>query len=169
MTVSDGTPVPANAGLDPIGAAARVSEIFSPYHEAIAAELDRRVAGSKRVAVIAIHSFTPVMGGVARPWHASVLHDRAPELSLALAAELRAEGLNVGDNEPYRLTDDSDYTIPVHAEARRLPYVELEIRQDLIATSAGQAEWAQRISRALPRAWESLWTTGQKPGAAGGD
>jgi predicted N-formylglutamate amidohydrolase len=39
-----------------------------------------------------------------------------------------------------------------HAERRGLLCVELEIRQDLIAGSAGQAEWAERLSRLLPLA-----------------
>ena len=72
-----------------------------------------------------MHSFTPRMGGVARPWQAGVLYDTDPARSLALAEGLRAEGLLVGDNEPYRLSETSDYTIPVHAQRRRLPYVEL--------------------------------------------
>jgi predicted N-formylglutamate amidohydrolase len=154
--ISDGTEIPGNSGLSAADAAAREAAIFRPYHEAIAAELDRRQAASEPAGVIAVHSFTPVFGGVARPWQAGVLHNRAPALGLALARLLTAEGLLVGDNEPYQLGDDSDYTIPVHAERRGLPYVELEIRQDLIAERAGQAEWAERLARLLPVAWASL-------------
>ena len=67
---------------------------------------------------------------------------------------LQAENLIVGDNEPYKLTDFSDYTIPLHAEKRALPYLEIEIRQDLITSVEGQEEWAQRLSRLLPLAWQ---------------
>jgi predicted N-formylglutamate amidohydrolase len=137
-------------------AKAREVAIFRPYHAAIAAELDRRAAMGEPAGVIAVHSFTPVFAGVARPWQAGVLHNRAPALGLALARLMAAEGLLVGDNEPYQLGDDSDYTIPVHGERRGLPYVELEIRQDLIAGADGQAEWAERLARLLPLAWASL-------------
>jgi len=61
--------------------------------------------------------------------------------------------LVVGDNEPYFVNDLTDYSIPVHAERRSLPYLELEIRQDLIANAPGQAEWAARLIRLLPQVW----------------
>ncbi|MGI4954518.1 MAG: N-formylglutamate amidohydrolase [Janthinobacterium lividum] len=150
--VSDGTAVPGNVGLPPEAIAARVREIFDPYQDAVAAELDRRAAAGQPAIVIGMHSFTPVYGGVTRPWQAGILHDRDPEFGLALGEVLREAGFLVGDNEPYTLTDESDYTIPVHAERRRLPYVELEIRQDLIATATGQADWAALLVRSLPLA-----------------
>jgi predicted N-formylglutamate amidohydrolase len=150
--VSDGTVVPGNAGDPPPWRAAREAEIFAPYHDAIAREIDRRLAAGQPTAVVAVHSFTPVMGGVARIWQAGVLHNHDPRLALAVGERLRAEGFLVGDNEPYALGDDSDYTIPVHAERRGLLNLELEIRQDLIATVEGQAAWAGVLARVLPAA-----------------
>ncbi len=150
--ISDGTAIPANHGLPAAHAAARVTEIFAPYHDRIAAELDRRQQTRQATIVIAVHSFTPVFGGTAREWQAGVLHDRNPDFAIATGALLRARGLHVGDNEPYQLSDDSDYTVPVHAEARSLPYVELEIRQDLIEGDAGQEEWAALLADVLPEA-----------------
>ena len=151
--VSDGTAVPANAPVppdqQPRWREAREAEIFQPYHDAIAARLDAMFAAGRRPVIVAVHSFTPEMAGVARPWQAGVLYNRDPCLALAVAALLRAEGFLVGDNEPYALSDDSDYTIPVHAQQRGLPHLELEIRQDLIASAAGQAEWGGRMGRIL--------------------
>jgi len=70
---------------------------------------------------------------------------------------LRAEGdLVVGDNQPYAITGSSDYTVPVHGEARGLPHVEIEIRQDLIRDAAGQGAWAARLARLLPLAAAGL-------------
>lgn len=150
---SDGTPVPANAGLSAQDAAARQREIWAPYHDAIAACLDARAAAAIPTVVFALHSFTPVMDGFVRPWHVGLLYNRQPEFAAALCAEFEAEaGLVIGDNEPYRLGDDSDYTVPVHAEARSLPSIEIEIRQDLIADAQGEAAWAERLARILPRA-----------------
>ena len=104
-----------------------------------------------------MHSFTPVFRGVSRPWHVGVLFNRDARLAHPLLDLLRAEGdLTVGENEPYRVTDLTDYTVPVHGERRGLPHVEIEIRQDLIAEPAGQAAWAERLARLLPDAYYKL-------------
>ncbi|WP_411849976.1 N-formylglutamate amidohydrolase [Stenotrophomonas sp. LGBM10] len=148
--VSDHTVVPGNQALDTAAQDARVREIFDPYHQRIATELDARSAAGIPTILIAMHSFTPAMQGVARPWHAGVLYQRDARFAHALLHALRAEGdLVVGDNQPYAVSDATDYAIPVHAEARGLAHVELEIRQDLIADSAGQTAWAQRLARVL--------------------
>ncbi|MDH5833154.1 N-formylglutamate amidohydrolase [Luteimonas kalidii] len=146
--VSDGTVVPGNQTLDAGQRAQRVDAIFAPYHARITDELDRRAAQSRPTILVAMHSFTPAMDGTARPWHAGVLYQRDTRLAHALLAALRAEGdLVVGDNEPYSVSDATDYAIPVHGERRGLAHVELEIRQDLIAEAAGQAAWADRLAR----------------------
>jgi predicted N-formylglutamate amidohydrolase len=64
----------------------------------------------------------------------------------------REAGLTIGDNQPYFVSDETDYTIPRHGEARGLPHVEIELRQDLVGDAAGQAEWARRIARVLQEA-----------------
>jgi predicted N-formylglutamate amidohydrolase len=51
----------------------------------------------------------------------------------------------VGDNEPYPIDDDFDYTIPTHGDARGLPCVMIEIRQDGIRTAEGVEAWAARL------------------------
>ena len=82
------------------------------------------------------------------------LFNRDRRFAHILARLLRAEGgLVIGENEPYAVTDLTDYTVPVHAERRGLPYVEIEIRQDLVAGLAGQAVWADRLARLLPAAY----------------
>ncbi|POF64001.1 N-formylglutamate amidohydrolase [Novacetimonas maltaceti] len=154
---SDGTQVPGNHDLSVEDEGARVEEIFHPYHNRIATELSARSAAGLPVVVVALHSFTPQMNGVSRPWHAGVLHNRNPAFGLRVRDFLaREEGLVIGNNEPYALTDVSDYTIPTHAEGRGLAYLELEVRQDLIATEEGQREWARRLARILPQAWEGM-------------
>jgi predicted N-formylglutamate amidohydrolase len=149
--VSDGTLIPGNAHLTGVAAQARIDAIHTPYHDAIAAEIDRALAVGVRPALILIHSFTPAMGGVTRPWKVGVLHQGNP-LSLAMLALLEAEpGLTVGDNEPYAM-DSIDYTAPRHAQARGLEYLELETRQDLIADGVGQALFAELYARLIPKA-----------------
>jgi predicted N-formylglutamate amidohydrolase len=155
--ISEDTEIPGNRGLDEAERDARVNAIFRPYHDAIAAALDRRAVAGRASVVVALHSFTPVFKGVARPWHVAVLFNRDPRLAHALAELLRAEdNLMVGENEPYRVSDLTDYTIPVHGERRGLPHIEIEIRQDLITDPAGQREWAERLGRLLPAAYAAL-------------
>jgi predicted N-formylglutamate amidohydrolase len=156
-TISEDTPIPGNENLSQEEREQRIAEIYRPYHDRIAAELDRRRAAGIPTLLVAIHSFTPVYRGVARPWHAGMLYNRDNRLAQTMIELLRAEGgLVVGDNQPYAVSDESDYTIPVHAEKRGLPYGEIEIRQDLIADEAGQAEWAERIARLLTIAWDRI-------------
>lgn len=150
--VSEATEIPGNKGVDAAARAARRATIFDPYHAAIEA----LIAARGRPVYVALHSFTPIYLAEARPMHVAVLYNRNPKLSLALAALLRQEGgLVVGENAPYRLTDETDYGVPVHAEARNLHYLEIEIRQDLIADEVGQAAWAARLARLLPRALQA--------------
>lgn len=148
---SDGTRVPGNAGLDDAARAARVAAIHAPYHAAIAGEIARRAAAGRPTVLVALHSFTPTMAGVARPWHVGILHDGANDaFARALLARLRGcAGLTVGDNAPYRM-DGIDYTVPRHAFPARLPYAEIEIRQDLLADAAGIAAWTDLLAELLP-------------------
>lgn len=155
--ISEATPVPGNVDLSEAQKAARVREIFQPYHDAIETLLDHRGEAGRPTVLIAMHSFTPVFHGVARPWHVGMLYNRDPRFAHLLLALLRREaGLVVGDNEPYSVSDESDYTIPVHGERRDLHHVAIEIRQDLIEADAGQREWAARLARLLPPVRQEL-------------
>lgn len=150
--VSESTAIPGNVGLDDAARSARIDEIHAPYHHAVATLVQARRAQMTPLLYVAMHSFTDIYKGVARPWHAGVLFDGPDPISTAMLALLRAEpGLVIGANEPYVLSSSSDHSVPTHAQANGVPYLELEIRQDLIATAAGQREWAQRLARLLPQ------------------
>lgn len=147
---SDGTVIPGNAALSDASRAVRVAQVHAPYQHAIAHVLAERDASGNQAVLVALHSFTPVMAGVARRWHCGVLYDGG-ETSLALRAldRLRQEAaFVVGDNEPYAM-QGTDHTVPRHAYSARRPYVEFEVRQDLIADAAGQAEWSERLAAVL--------------------
>jgi predicted N-formylglutamate amidohydrolase len=147
VTLSENTPIPGNRDLCADDAQRRVREIFAPYHARIRAELDRRAAVGAATILVAIHSFTPVYQGSARPWHVGLLYNRDRRLAQALLTEMRGDGRwVVGDNQPYAASDATDYAIPVHGEQRGLPHVGIEVRQDLIAEAAGQVEWAERLA-----------------------
>lgn len=159
--LSEATAIPGNHGLSAGERAARRREVFDPYHARIAALLDARQAAGRRTVLVALHSFTPSYLGEGRPMHAALLYNRDPRLSHILLRLLRAEqGLVVGDNAPYSVSDLTDYTVPVHAERRGLPYAEIEIRQDLIEHDDGQAAWASRFARLLRAADAELAAAG---------
>jgi predicted N-formylglutamate amidohydrolase len=146
--ISEATVIPGNESLASGAAEARRATIFDPYHRRIREVIERRLRDGVPTVLAALHSFTPVYAGVARPWHIGTLYHRDTRLPPLLLKMLRAEiDLVVGDNEPYAVSDDTDYTIPVHGEARGLMNSGIEIRQDLIADPAGQQQWADRLGR----------------------
>lgn len=156
-SVSDGSRVPGNEGLSDDERAGRIRDIHAPYQDRIAAELTSRRQSGRPTILVALHSFTPIMAGNIRPWHAGVLYSGgdAGFATTLLGTLQREAGIAVGDNQPYRM-DDTDYTIPHHAFVNRMPYAELEIRQDLIVEAAGQQIWSARVSGALEAARSRL-------------
>jgi predicted N-formylglutamate amidohydrolase len=148
--VSDGIAVPGNAAVTQDEAVRRADAIFHPYHRAV----ERLIAAIRLTgvapAVIAIHSFTPEMDGIARPWHVSVLWDSDPRISVKLLAALRAhDGLVAGDNVPYSAREHYGYTIEVHGSAAGLANAMIEIREDLVRDDAGIARIGDIIGTAL--------------------
>jgi predicted N-formylglutamate amidohydrolase len=155
--LSEITAIPGNENLSDNDRTARRQAIFDPYHTALTRLLDERKAAGRRIVLVAMHSFTPVFKGVSRAVEIGVLYHHETRLSRLMLELLRAEGdLAVGANEPYAITDDSDYTVPVHGEGRGLEHVEIEIRQDLIADPTGQTAWAARMARLLTEADKRL-------------
>jgi len=149
---SHGVPIAGNLGLRGEEKRARIDELFRPYHDAIARVLERRT--DRPSVLLSIHSFAPVLAGQARPWHVGVSARRERWLASRLVAELAAhpDGSTVGDDEPYPIDDELDYTIPVHAEARGVPGALIEIRQDGIGTPADARAWAGRLAAAIRQA-----------------
>ena len=146
--ISEATTIQGNEGLTRDATEARRQAIFDPYHRRIDEVIDARLRDRRPTVLVSLHSFTPVYAGIARPWHVGTLYHRDTRLPLLLLKLLRGEAeLVVGDNEPYAVSDETDYTIPVHGEARGLMNSGIEIRQDLIAGRAGQSEWAERLAR----------------------
>lgn len=145
---SEATAIPGNEKLTRADADARQHEIFDPYHVHIDRVIAARARAKRPTVLVSLHSFTPVYAGVARPWHIAALYQCDKVLPPLLLRALRAEGdLVVGDNEPYAVDDATDYTIPVHGEARGIVNSGIEIRQDLIAEPDGQRRFAEMLAR----------------------
>ncbi|MDH3195831.1 MAG: N-formylglutamate amidohydrolase [Hyphomicrobiales bacterium] len=142
--VSDRHPVPGNVQLSDGDRANRAREIFWPFQR----QIDSMFARSPRSLAVSIHSFTPVMDGVARPWDIGLLHRKDSETAPCLKDLLahRRPDLNIAFNEPYGIDNATDWFVPRHAEARGIRHVMIEIRNDLIATAAAADNWAQFLS-----------------------
>jgi predicted N-formylglutamate amidohydrolase len=157
--ISESTAIPGNADLSDEQRAMRRRQIFEPYHKRIADLLDARAAAGRPTILVAQHSMTDVYGGVRREMHAAILYNRDRRFAGLMLERLRLDDrLRIADNEPYFVSDETDYTIPRHGEARGLPHVEIELRQDLVSNESGQAEWAERISRALQDSQRAFWS-----------
>lgn len=148
--VSESTTIPGNIGLTQTERQQRVETFFQPFAEAVKRRLDQRQQQGLRTIVIGIHSFTPIYFGEARPWHAGVLYGQAQTFGRAMIDWLGSNAsLCMGDNQPYDIHPDEDYTIPVHADARGLPGALIEIRHDLIDSPPGIFAWGERLAECL--------------------
>jgi predicted N-formylglutamate amidohydrolase len=137
---SDGHAIPGNLEADREG---RIARFWRPYHDDIAA----RIAADGPVLLVSLHSFTPRLASAPepRPWQVGILYnqdERAARIALPL---LDAAGVVTGDNLPYsgKLLNA---TMNRHGEANGIAYLGLEVRQDLIDSAAGVAEWAATLA-----------------------
>ena len=147
---SDVTIVRGNLQLDERARALRIERWFEPYHAAVESVLaEREIRGLDSI-VISVHSMTDRLDGSSRPWQIAFSGDGDRSLIQPVMNFLRrAPGVEVGDNQPYSMDSAIDYCIPFHALRRKLPYLQVEFRQDEIADTAGQRRWAQRFALSL--------------------
>jgi predicted N-formylglutamate amidohydrolase len=153
LEFGDGIVIPGNRNLRPDQKEVRANSIYWPYHRAIEEEIARLRSLGTPPALLAIHSFTPVLNGVSRPWQMGILWDADRPLAKVFLTGLTEAGFLVGDNEPYSGKAPQDFTIDHHAESNGLPHAGIEIRQDLIARGSGVDEITEvldRIIRTIP-------------------
>ncbi|MFQ5973871.1 MAG: N-formylglutamate amidohydrolase [Alphaproteobacteria bacterium] len=148
--ISDGVLISGNRGISDTERRARVRQVFEPYHDAIEDMIERLSTGGVTPVLLSVHTFTPVMRGVERPWHFGLLWTRDPRVARPLIERLGDEpGVVVGDNEPYSARDGYGFSMERHAAERGYPHALIELRQDLIDTPKGVALWTERLHRAL--------------------
>jgi predicted N-formylglutamate amidohydrolase len=153
---SEWVDIKGNERLDAVAIAMRQDEIFTPYHSAMQSIFDQRQRDRRRTIMIAMHSFTPTYLNVSRPWSIGVMYRNDARMATALLQQLkRDKRMEVGDNQPYPI-DETDYGLVVYGEARGIPHVGIEIRQDLIIDEAGQKTWAGRLASQLKQAADLL-------------
>jgi predicted N-formylglutamate amidohydrolase len=145
----DGHVLSFNRDLDDAERARRRERYFEPYHEAVDAAIEARLALGSPASLCAVHSFTPVYRGCVRPMEIGILFDAYDARAFRLEGALLAEGFETALNAPYSARDGFIHSANLHGNLHGIPYVELEVRQDLIDTPARAAAAAQRIARAL--------------------
>lgn len=154
--ISDGTIIPANQDLTERERRRRWKAFHQPYHDAVDEIIGAKLADRQAPIVVSIHSMTPVMKGVARPWQIAMCSAADRRLNDPVLAALRRRGdIVVGDNEPYSLDTKEDYSVPYHAMRRDLRHLQVEFRQDEIATPEGQRRWADIFGACIERAVSS--------------
>ena len=148
--ISDGTVIPGNLHLSEAARAIRIERWFHPYHDAIESVLLEREARGVQSVAVSIHSMTASLAGVARPWQIAISSHLDRRIAEPVLAALRRPGdIIVGDNQPYKLDPEVDYSLPFHALRRNLPHLQVEFRQDEIADAISQHRWAWRFAQAL--------------------
>ena len=154
--VSDGVVVPGNQALSPEERRSRIESLMVPYHERIAQECASTAPPS---CVIAMHTFTPrLANGVPRPWHIGVISGPDARMRTRIYRHLidAAPALIIGENVPYTVSMENDYTLPVHAESSGLPYVEFELRNNEFRDNGGRDAVATLLAEAISAACDDL-------------
>ncbi len=155
VSESEGRLVPNNMSISQTERRWRCDWLYAPFHAAVENLIDERLAAGMATAVISVHSFTPQLRGVARPWHLGVISRRDRRLAdRLLGAVSRDSNLVIGDNEPYAPEHGVYHSIERHAERRGLPGVMIEVRNDLISNCLGQTQWAGRLAQDLKASLE---------------
>jgi predicted N-formylglutamate amidohydrolase len=142
--------IPGNKNLSSAAKLSRVQEIYRPFHRAIEDVLDKRAAEKRETIIVTMHSFTPVYKGVTRDFDVGFLFDRDNWLANFMLKAFPKEHARL--NEPYGPKDGVMHTTTLHAAARGLKHVMIEIRNDLIANHAGQNTWANHLTVPLAQA-----------------
>jgi predicted N-formylglutamate amidohydrolase len=148
MRISDGAIVQGNASIDAAEIQHRLACFWTPYRRKVAELLDAMTSNGPIPALVSLHSFTPQWKYQVRPWQVGVLWDGDPRLAAPLICALRADGLIVGDNEPYDGALPGD-TLNELGTDRGLAHLLLELRQDLLGERAAAEAWADRIASPL--------------------
>lgn len=147
---SDGVEIPGNLNLTDEMRTHRINNYFHPYHNQYQDMVNSLISKHDRPIILAVHSFTPIMNGVVRPWEIGVLWDQDEVLAKQLIGNLsKVTGFNIGDNKPYHATDPHGYAQAIYSHECGVELALLEIRQDLISDSDGQIKITELVCQAV--------------------
>lgn len=150
---SDGVDLMGNV-LNAAQRQARLEQYFHPYHN----RLEQLLHAAPPALILSTHSFTPRLESDPngeRPWEIGILYNKQDAASLIAIDYLEGEGVIVGDQLPYS-GKQLNATMNRHAEANDIPYVGIEIRQDLIEDAKGQERFAAILAEMAQYVAEKL-------------
>ncbi|QCE33909.1 N-formylglutamate amidohydrolase [Acetobacteraceae bacterium] len=134
--ISDGTVILGNQNMDIESRKWRYDNIFMPYQAQISKTLLERLEKKKETIFVSLHSFTPQLRGSSfiRPWEVGLLfhHDTETSKRFKQILSEKSPNLCIGENEPYFLDLEKEYTVPMQAASKNIPALEIEIRQDIL-------------------------------------
>jgi predicted N-formylglutamate amidohydrolase len=149
--LSETTEIPGNSEIGGEERARRITMFHNPFHRAIDTLIDGRIAAGRETILVAMHSFTPVYKGIARPWPIGFIHGIDTAYTKAVFETMKAEepALNIGWNEPYAALAGVTYTLEHHGDGRGLRSTMIEIRHDEILEPEGVDHWARLLAKCL--------------------
>lgn len=138
--------IPGNRDLSAEAQVARARQIHEPFHDALRRLVaDRAKQGP--IAMITLHSFTPVYHGHERAVELGLLHSDDDRLARTLLARANAlSHLRAELNAPYGPADGVLYTLEQHAIPAGHLNVMVELRNDLLQTTADSGAMATLLA-----------------------
>lgn len=143
--VAERAPVALNARIDATDREARLTKYYRPFHAAV----DREVAVTKATTLLSVHSYTGLYEGEPRMLEVGILFDREEALGEQLVSAFEDAGFHTAPNEPYSGKAGLIHSAAMHADARGLRAVEIELRQDLAVLPAFRARVIDVLAKAL--------------------
>lgn len=142
----EGAPFAPNVGLPKAERDRRVARFYQPYHDALDRLLAARTAAGVPTLLFSVHTFTSLYEGRSRTLDAGVLFDEhdAGAAPMLLDALRRVSGATVEPNEPWSGMKGLIYSVARHGAVHRLPYLELEVRDDLL-TGPDPTDWREPV------------------------
>lgn len=150
--------IPGNVGLNDAQKRSRHRLIHEPFHTGVEALVHaHRDRSDHEVAIVTLHSFTPVYFGKKRDVEIGFLHHGNTSLSLAAQRIEEQRGrYKTALNQPYDASDGVTYSLAKHADAQGLHSTMVEIRNDLVDTPSKARLVAKHLADTLLQAVAEL-------------
>lgn len=147
--------IPGNADLSDVEKAKRISLYYRPFHDAIEAQIQRRLQAGIAPILFSVHSYTPHVALA----FAGETGARPPDLSIqfadenSLVAHMRAvaaeeASIFVRDNFPYDLGKVPPGSIHSHGINKGFECLSIEISIDRLKGADDEAFWGALLAKA---------------------
>jgi predicted N-formylglutamate amidohydrolase len=141
--------VPGNIAINARERARRTSAIYVPFHSELHRIIAERIALGLAPVIVTIHSFTPIYFGKPRAVEFGVIHDADARYAQAICRAAQSLPIRTELNAPYSALDGVTHTLRLQATPYGLPNAMLEVRNDLIDTTAKALKMAALLAPVL--------------------